>query len=391
MTKTLLLLGGSHAEIPLIVAAQSLGFRVVTTGNKPTDAGHSHSDEYRFGDFSNIEKMISLARDLDIDAVCSGCNDFAAISAAGVAENLDLPGHDTLALSRLIHHKSSFYEIADSVGVPVPRSFDVTSLDSAQDVAMKIGFPVIVKPIDLTGGKGVSVANSVKELRQAWSYAQRQTRKDSVVIQKFVVGTNHAISTLIVNRRIQFCIIDNEHYFVNPYLVGAASFPSILSPDIQAAVESSVSDLVSSCPFTDGILHLQFIVNENGDHYFIDVCRRSPGDLYIKFVQEATGVNYPELIVRGEAGLPMQFEEPSTKRNIGRLCLMPTRTGRFESVQDLPGPGKVLSRVQIIQPGSAITDITHQKIEIIQIEFASSDEMLVVMNNPSSRFSIIIS
>ena len=391
MTKTLLLLGGSHAEIPLIIAAQSLGFRVVTTGNKPSDLGHSYSDEYRFGDFSNIEEMINLARDLDIDAVCSGCNDFAAISAAGVAEILGLPGHDTLALSRLIHHKSSFYELADSAGVPVPRSFEVSSLDSAEDVAKRIGFPVIVKPIDLTGGKGVSVAKSVGDLGHAWSYARLQTRKDSAVIQKFVVGTNHAISTLIVNGKVQFYFVDNEHYYANPYLVGAASSPSMLSPEIQSAVRSSVSDLVSSQAFSDGILHLQFLVDENGDFYFIDVCRRSPGDLYIQFVQEATGVNYPELIVRSETGMRVQFEELNSGRKIGRLCLMPTRTGRFESVEELPGPGKVLHRMQLIEPGASITDIAHQKIEILQIEFATSDEMLLVMNNPSKRFSIIVS
>jgi len=388
MVKNLLLLGGSHSELPLIYAAQRLGFRVITTGNKPLDYGHKFADEYVFGDFSDVMAMTDLAKSLNVDAICAGCNDFAAISAAAIAEELNLPGHDPLDLSRILHHKSSFYSLANEAGLPVPFSFEVTSLEAAHEVAIGIGFPIIVKPIDLTGGKGISIAHSVEDLENAWNYARQQTREASTVIQKYITGTNHAISSLILNQQVQFSFIDNEHYFTNPHLVGAASFPSTLTLELQALIKRSVSEFVLSQMFVDGLLHLQFIVDEHDDYFFIDVCRRAPGDLYIQFVEEATGIRYPEMIVRCESGMPVVIQQPIIQKKIGRLCLMPRTTGRFHSVHDLPGPGVVLSRLQVISAGTIITDIDTQKIEIILMEFESDDEMQKVMNDPSIRFQI---
>jgi biotin carboxylase len=388
MAKNLLLLGGSHSELPLIHAAQGLGFRVITTGNDPLGYGHKFADEYVFGDFSDIAAMTDLAKSLNVDAICAGCNDFAAISAAAIAEELGLPGHDPLDFSRMIHQKSSFYSLASEAGFPVPNSFEISSLKAAHEVAISVGFPVIVKPIDLTGGKGISIAHSAEDLEKAWNHARQQTRADSTVIQKYITGTNHAISSLILNQQLLFSFIDNEHYFTNPHLVGAASFPSILSLELQALIKKSVSELILSYTFVDGLLHLQFIVDENEDYFFIDVCRRAPGDLYIQFVEEATGIKYPEMIVRCESGLPVVLQQPIIQKKIGRLCLMPRTTGRFHSVHDLPGPGVILSRLQVMSTGTIITDIDTQKIEIILMEFESDDEMKKVMNDPSVRFQI---
>ena len=92
--KKLLLLGGSHAEIPLIKAAQELGWFVITTGNNRDGLGHPYADKTVFADFSNKETMLGLARSEGVQAVCSGCNDFALLSTVYVCEKLGIPGHD---------------------------------------------------------------------------------------------------------------------------------------------------------------------------------------------------------------------------------------------------------------------------------------------------------
>ena len=96
--KKILIAGSGHGDIPLIVAAQNLGFYVITTGNQPdgpNGLGIEYSDEYYCEDYSNKERMLELAKKLEIDAICPCTNDFSAISTAYVAEKLDLPGHDS--------------------------------------------------------------------------------------------------------------------------------------------------------------------------------------------------------------------------------------------------------------------------------------------------------
>ena len=78
--KKMLLLGGGHAEIPLIQAAQSLGWYVITTGNAREGLGHPYADKNVFADFSDKDAMLELAKSEGVQAVCSGCNDFALLS-----------------------------------------------------------------------------------------------------------------------------------------------------------------------------------------------------------------------------------------------------------------------------------------------------------------------
>ena len=388
-SRCLLILGGSHAEVPLIKAGKKLGFEVITTGNKASDIGHSFGDLYVPGDFSNVADMVKLAREHRVTAVCSGCNDFAAISAASIAEALGLPGHDSVGLTKAIHHKNSFYELAGKASVPVPRSTEVTTISEAREAADEFGLPIILKPTDLTGGKGISVVDNLTELDSAWRLATSISRRDCFVVQQFIAGSNHAVSALIINGRINFIFFDNEHYYINKYLVGAASFPTSLSEEVQNQVFSSVQLLAIELNLGDGLLHLQFMVNDQGEHFFIDVCRRPPGDLYIRFVELATDVPYPELIVRLSAGMEANVpDERLTGKFIGRLCLMPTKIGHFEKVNEVPGPGRVIERTPLMLPGTEISNLGVQKVEILQLEFNSVQEMISVMDKPSIQFQV---
>ena len=85
--KKILIAGGGYADIPLIKSAQKLGFYVITSGNNPDDLGHKESDETCLADFSYPEAMLSIAKGLGVDAICSCANDFSAISSAYVAED----------------------------------------------------------------------------------------------------------------------------------------------------------------------------------------------------------------------------------------------------------------------------------------------------------------
>jgi biotin carboxylase len=387
---TLLLLGGSHSEVPLINAAKQLGYRVVTTGNRETDAGHNFSDGYQFGDYSNSEEMLAIAKELDITAVCSGCNDFAAITASEIATTLNLGGHDSPTLARSLHNKDLFYKLALDHNFPVPNSQYADSQEAATAIAADIGYPVIVKPVDLTGGKGISVAHSKSDIEDSWSYAMKFSRHKKVLVQKFLVGTNHAISTLISNKRVVFSFIDNEHYFANKYLVGAASYPSTIPATKQDQIRATVEKFAGDLELSDGLLHFQFIFTESQEFFFIDSCRRAPGDLYIRFVELATGYPYPSQIVCYETNrsLAMQALPEPQEKFFARICLMPTKSGTYLQTIDLSGPGTVIERTTLLPSGATITDPTTQKVEIVQMSFESISDMIMISDDPTKRFDV---
>ena len=208
--KKLLLLGGGHAEIPLIQAAQALGWYVITTGNAREGLGHPYADKNVFADFSDKDTMLELARAEGVQAVCSGCNDFALLSTVYVCEKLGLPGHDSYATSLEIHHKDKYRALATRLGIPTPRALVVPTSTGADEnncadfeaaITGKdaLTFPIIVKPVDLTGGKGIHRAANIEEAREAYRDACSRTRQDHIVVEEFVQGTNHGFSAMTMN------------------------------------------------------------------------------------------------------------------------------------------------------------------------------------------------
>ena len=298
----MLLLGGSHAEIPLIKAAQEMGWFVITTGNAREGLGHPYADKNVFADFSDKEAMLELARAEGVSAVCSGCNDFALLSTVYVCEKLGLPGHDSFATSLEIHHKDKYRALATRLGIPTPQAITVRNEQEFETAISTLTFPIIVKPVDLTGGKGIHRAANAEEARAAYKDATSRTREDHVVVEEFVIGTNHGFSAMLVKGKVAFAFSDNEQYFVNKYLVSGANTPSTTAVEGLAKLREYSERIASELNLVNGILHIQYIERADGTPVIIEICRRPPGDLYIKFVKYATGVDYPKFIIMAETG-----------------------------------------------------------------------------------------
>lgn len=373
---TLLLLGGGFADIPLILSAQKLGYRVVTTGNRPQDAGHKLSDDYREADFSDKEAMLTLAAETDAKAICAGCNDFAALSAAHVAEQLGLPGHDPYETALTLHHKDKYRAFAKQYDIASPHAESFSDVESALTRLSEFQLPVIIKPVDLTGGKGISTIHSPEAARPALEAAFAISRAGRVVVEEFLVGSRHGYSAFIVDGRVVFEFSDNEHYFLNPFMVSAASTPSTVAPDVISKLRSSTEFIAEQLSLKTGIFHVQYILHAD-EPVIIEVCRRAPGDLYIRLVEHATGVDYPEWIVRAAAGLDCKALGPAASRGyFTRHCVMSAKSGRVRSVEFNSSIAEnVIDRVMWWTEGDQIEDVMTAKMGIVFLSFQSQAEM----------------
>ena len=395
--KKLLLLGGGHAEIPLIQAAHELGWYVITTGNAREGLGHPYADKNVFADFSDKDAMLELAKNEGIQAVCSGCNDFALLSTVYVCEKLGLPGHDSYATSLEIHHKDKYRALATRLGIPTPRA--ITTKVAGTDFAGKnadfeaaiaqLTFPIIVKPVDLTGGKGIHRAANINEAREAYKDACNRTRQDHIVVEEFVQGSNHGFSAMLVKGKVAFAFSDNEQYYINKYMVSGANSPSTSSDKTLAMLREYSERIAQELHLVDGILHIQYIERADGTPIIIEICRRPPGDLYIKFVKYATGINYPKFIVQAEIGEDIScIADVPTQGFWLRHCIMSdnqageqTATGDICKgiVRDVTfAPeiqGNIVEKFLWYKPGEVITDKLTYKAGIVFFKFDTLAEM----------------
>lgn len=390
--KKMLLLGGSHAEIPMIQAAKAMGYYVITSGNQVDGMGHPYADQYIPADFSDKEAILQLAKETQVDAICSGCNDFACLTASYVAEQLQLPGHDSYETALKIHHKDQYRALAQELGIATPRAKKCRNLQDVEQACEQLEFPLIVKPVDLTGGKGMTRCEDAECAKEAFRKAMDATRENYVVVEEFVTGSNHGFSAFIQGEKVVFWFVDNEQYYHNPYLVSGASTPGDVEEDAILKLCRDSEKLASHLKLVDGILHIQFILKEDGTPVIIEVCRRAPGDLYIHFVQMATGLEYPGYIVAAEAGVTM--EKPLFHKPDGyyvRHCIMADEPGVVENVSvDETIRPYIKEKMLWYKPGDVIEDFMKYKAGIVFLHFQKEEEYRRYLPRLTQMIKIVV-
>jgi biotin carboxylase len=373
---TILIAGGGYADIPLIQAAKNLGFYVITTGNRPEELGHSYSDAYVPADYSSCKEMLGLAKARSVDALCPCCNDFSAISCAYVAEKLGLPGHDPFSISKLIHHKDRFRVFSIEHGFPVPEAVGISSVEEGLEALEQISLPVIIKPVDLTGGKGVEKVSDKATAAVVLNRALDRSRAHRAVVEAFIEGTRHALSILLVDGKVAFSFSDNEQYYLNDYLVSGASAPGRVPCAVLNELCRQAERYASLLNLKNGLFHMQYILR-NGVAHIIEVCRRAPGDLYIRLVELATGVNCASAIVNAALGWSSKGLQQAEPRGFFmRHCVMADRNGILkEIVFDSSIEANVVESLMWGKPGDRVNDYLTAKFGIVFLRFDSAEEM----------------
>jgi len=325
----LLVVGASHAEIPLIRAGQGLGHWVSTVGSDAEALGAKASDSHFKVDFSDADAVLRVFDGGKFHGVVSGCNDFAAFTAARVSEARDLANCDSYETTRLIHHKDAFRKVASELKLNSPEHFVVSSVKEANEISQQIKFPVIVKPTDLTGGKGVNVVQDPSALGTAVEAALSRSRMKNVVVESFVAGNLRSALYIVVGGVTHLVVSADEFMYLNPFLVTSAVSNIGEAPETLLGLAEQIGLVVSALALTDGLMHVQYIWS-GSEFTILEICRRPPGDLYLLLAEFASGYNISEKIVLLALGESITPPIPNLKvKPVFRLCLTSPKSGQI--------------------------------------------------------------
>jgi biotin carboxylase len=235
----------------------------------------------------------------------------------------------------------------------------------------------MVKPVDLTGGKGIQRVENIEDGLRAAEVAFSISKAKRIVVEEFIAGTRHGFSCMLRGGRVVFYFADDEIYHLSPYMVSAASSSSSCP---EAAVENLIAQsekIAGTLRLVDGIFHVQFILRPTGEPVIIEICRRGPGDLYVELVRHATGVPYAEWIVRAACGMDLGIIiESPVKRYVTRHCLMAEKAGVFEGFDfDLEVENRIIDRMVWAQVGESVVDPTTHKFGIVFVDHGSLECM----------------
>jgi biotin carboxylase len=303
-----LFLGGAHSDIPLLESLKGRGLSVLLLNNAPSEVVNGYADEYLCVDYSNKDAVLEAAVKFSPRYLISGCNDAAYLSCAYVTEQLGIPGYDPYEVALTLHHKDRFRNFMRDSGFSALKYLNLTELSQLSNFdSVRFTFPLIVKPVDRSGGKGISIVETRAEVEAAVSHAFECSFSGNVVIEEFVNGELKSFSAFWVDGQILFSFFDHEFSKYNPYQVSSSLAPLVVDDYIRARIIDDVAAIAAKMRLIDGLIHTQLLLHVDKYH-IVEITRRTPGDLYASPVQCLTGIDYTSLTLDGYTGGPLQVD-----------------------------------------------------------------------------------
>lgn len=388
-----LLLNGGHSEMTMITELKKLGKHVITTGNLPNSFVHKLADEYVQADYSDMNRVLEIAKEKQVSGVVSCANDFGIITAAYVSEKLGFKGHDPYDITCMLHQKDRFKEFAIDNKLLVPMSLQFSGENEAISSINEFSFPVIIKPADLTSGMGVTKVHSVEEYIVAVKKAFDISRKKKIIIEQFIEGTYHSFSTFLVNKKVVGFYSDNEYSFVYPYFIDTSAGPANCIDKIQETLIEQAEKVAFLLNLSDGIFHMQYVLDKEKNPYIFDITRRCSGDLYSEPVEYATGIPWTKWIVMSELGFSSEsFWERGRQRGYsGRHCIMAETEGIVKDVIIKPQIQQYIYKdLQWWKPGDVIKNHISTRLGILFYDFPTNEVQEAIIPQIKELVKVVI-
>ena len=280
--KKLLLLGGSRYILPVIKKAHELGIYVITCDYLPNNIAHKYSD--RYCNVSIIEKdaVLKVAQENKIDGVMSFACDPGVVTASYVAEKMNLPFQASYESTQILQDKGCFRKYLEDNGFNVPHSKRYLDKEAPFDDVDYFNWPVIVKPVDSAGSKGVNRVEEPGELSKAVDEAIKSSINGAFIIEDFITfdGYHSSADPFVVDGMIKFMTYSDQLFdteAANPYTPTKIIWPSSMKKCHQDYLTSEIQRLVDLLGLTTGIYNIETCVGIDGKPYIMEVSPRGGG------------------------------------------------------------------------------------------------------------------
>jgi biotin carboxylase len=302
-----LILGGGHSEYPIILSSNLKNVETTTVGTKLYFK--VPFEKHVFADYSDPNIVIDICKQKNIERLISGCNDFSAITAALVAEELGI-AHEISAKNAIeIHNKDLWAKTFHQLSIPIPK-YEIVTPKSKSKLTLSKKWNsqdrIIVKPVDMTGGKGI-VLTDISTLENNFEFPENISRQQKFLIQEFTEGTLHSAFTVFSSDQNVTFFADEQ--IDETFRVNIAVVPSGLNEGIKNEVKSVIHSYLKHLKLERGMFHIQFIQRE-GKFQIIDICARPPGDLFFLLMKFKYGFDFSKYWIR-----PMEISEEANMRS----------------------------------------------------------------------------
>ena len=397
MAKKLMLLGGIRYLLPVIKAAHEQGYYVITADYLPGNIAHKYSDEYVNVSIIDKEAVLKAAQEKHIDGIMSFGVDPGVVSAAYVQAKMGLPAFGPYESVCILQNKDRFRAFLAENGFNVPKARSYSDLAEVAKDAEGFEYPVIVKPTDSAGSKGVSRVDGPEALLAAAGYAMDKSMSGKIIIEDFIEkqGCSSDTDSYSENGNLKFVSFNAQHFDLkaaNPYTPAAYSWPSTFTAEQEDYLTSEIQRLIGLLQMKTNIYNIETRIGTNGKPYIMELTPRGGGNRLCEMLRFATGTDLITPMTRYIVGdsVPAVEQKPYLG-HWAEVILHAEKDGRFEGIEIAAGfKGEVVEEDLWVEKGEEVHSFmgANDAIGTLVLKFDTKNEMTDTIENIHSWVGI---
>lgn len=395
-----MLLGGIRYLLPVIKAAHEQGYYVITADYLPNNIAHKWSDEYCNVSIIDKEAVLKEAQRLQIDGIMSFACDPGVVAASYVQNKMGLPSFGPFESVEILQNKDKFRAFLAKNGFNVPQAKGFDSVEAAMQEMYWYPWPVIVKPTDAAGSKGVTRVDKAEDLKPALEYAMEHSISGHIIVEEFIdkQGCSSDTDSMSIDGNlvfVSFCAQRFDAEATNPYTPAAFSWPSTFTKEQEEYLTSEIQRLITLLNLKTVVYNIEVRVAPNGKPYIMELTPRGGGNRLCEMLRYATGVDMITAITRAMVGDPIldPIEQKPYNGHWAEIILHADRDGIFDHLEinkDLPA--EVVEEDLWVQKGDKVESFegANNAIGTLVLKFQTADELEKAITNQKSWLKVVV-
>ncbi|GGQ33895.1 ATP-grasp domain-containing protein [Shewanella litoralis] len=298
--KKVAVIGSGEFQLPLIMAAKNQG---VETHVFSWGGNESVADFFYKISIVEKEQILDKCKQLEIDGICSIGSDLANITVNYVALAMGLVTNSE-ACTIFTTNKFLMRKVLKKEGIPIP---EFTYLSKAVDFK-PTSFPIIVKPIDRSGSRGISLVEKYDDIERAIESAYIESFTKEILIEQYISGREFSVESISYNGEHEVLQITEKFTTEAPdFIETGHTCPARITAFEKKLITDVIYKLLDAVCMINGASHSELKIDENGDVYIIEIGSRMGGD-YIgsDLVKDSTGFDFVTAVLDISLGKPYQ-------------------------------------------------------------------------------------
>lgn len=392
--KRLLILGGSRISCEIIRHARTMGVITGVTDWYALEKSPAKqiADEAYFVNTSDIDAMVGVIKEKKFDGVFTGFTDSVLPYYAEMCERAGLPAYGTKEQFDIFIDKEKYKKLMRQFDVPTIPEYNI-DLERFDETTADIVYPVIVKPADSSGSRGITVCENKAELKEAISFAVETSKAKEVLVEQYIDNAEATIFWLFVNGQYYMMLLGNRHVKHNqegelPLPVGY-TYPSSVQPRFLAEVAPKMENMFKSVGIKDGMMFMQCKIVD-GTCVVYDIGYRLTGSLEYINMKGMCGFDPLDMMIRfaltGETGEPEIARKVDPylggkySYNVSLLC-KPGRVAEIKGLDEIRKLPGVFDVVVAHPVGDTITEAMKGRLAQITVRILGRADDIESMKN----------